>query len=210
MVTTMRSTRETIEEQENNFSSIDVLERKFPSNIEDCDSNSTVTESVEDVKLRMQQNLEKLLNYDKVMPETACAVATDVETETIHETEVNLSPKSDEDITPTSTTMQFGSEDREMIRQDMAKVNKVSDFALNVKAKVGIVLYSLAVVVVLALIVLNTGVLSVLNNDNKLKSQVLSEKQIQVQQLNDSINEISSNEHVTQIAENELDMIWSK
>ena len=108
-----------------------------------------------------------------------------------------VSNVSEDDIRPTSTTMQFG-EDIDSIREEMnmAKQNEEQTYRLNNKGRVVVVLYSLIVAVVMALIVLNSGVLSNLSNKNELKAQELNEAMQTYAQVQMDIDRISSEENI--------------
>jgi ribosomal protein L2 len=74
-----------------------------------------------------RKNLDRLLNYDRYSEQMSAAVVTEehetVSAEKVAEVEVAL---SDEDIKPTSTTMQFG-EDIEGIREEMMMERAVAE-----------------------------------------------------------------------------------
>ncbi len=169
--------------------------------------NTVNGETLDEAKVRMQKNLEKLLNYDRYNNENMSVVEDVVETTTKDTTTevVNVKPLTDEDIKPSSTTLQFGDASFQNVSNDLNRQKNESktSYKLSSKGKLLIVLYSLAVTVILALIVLNTGVLAVLKND----------KQANIDALNTTVNEynvaldervaFSANENVIDIAVNE-------
>ena len=162
-------------------------------------------EALEDAKIRMRQNLDKLLNYDKV-EEYDVAVAEPEVLETPVVSEISL---SEEDIRPTSTTMQFGDGNIDQMYNEM-KVEKTEEkksYVLSAKGKLALVLYSLAVIVIMALIVINTGVLASLSLNNTTKTEQLASLQGQYTELSGKIADISNNEHVIEVATNEFGMI---
>lgn len=125
-------------------------------------------ENLQEAKARMQQNLDKLLNYDRysesVKEEMASSVATAepvVEQQTYTFVEDAFAPVKEDDIRPTSTTMQFGEADVDQMFDEMeSKETAKQASRITGKSKLVIVLYSLAVAIVLALIAINTGFLS--------------------------------------------------
>jgi hypothetical protein len=80
-------------------------------------------------------------------------------------------------------------------------------YHLNRKGKFVVALYSLAVAVIMALIVLNTGVLAGLRTSNQAKVDLLNQKVAEYNAINQEIESISSNDHVINVAEKDLGMI---
>ena len=156
MITTRRSEGNTINAYESENGNVMLLERRETETVAN-------TESVDQARARMQDNLEKLLNYDRyseiqnsVMVESApvCEPETFVEENKMF---------ADEDIRPTSTTMQFGDGDIEKMRMDMREEQheeQSGSYRLNGKGKLVVVLYALVVTVILALIAVNSGMLA--------------------------------------------------
>lgn len=187
MVTTRRST-----EQSNSYENgsanggVQLLERPVMR------ETSVQTETQEQAKERMQRNLNKLLNYDRYAEQ-------EISEQVVENVEMNL---SEEDIRPTSTTMQFG-EDIDQIREEMRKAEQVEEpnYHLNNKGKIVAILYSLAVTIILALIVLNTGVLSSLSAQNAQKTAELNQAMNQYKAIQNQIEEVSSNQSVMEWAE---------
>ena len=212
MVTTRRDEKTTTYSQSQRGSAIDLLERKVPSY--SAITEDRVEESLEEAKERMQKNLDKLLNYDRYTEmgyvqdiEMASSVVPEIsETATVSESPVAF---SDEDIKPTTTTLQFGDGEVDKVYDDMQrqKESQKSSYRLNGAGKLVVVLYSLAVTVILALIILNTGVLASLRSGNEAKASVLDEKVAEYQMLSEKIDALSSNERVIDIAENDYGMI---
>ncbi len=155
-----------------------------------------------------RKNLDKLLNYDRYSEQMSAAVETlqpIIEEQKVEEPVISL---SEEDIRPTSTTMQFG-DDIESIREEMRmeKEEEKTEYRLNGKGKLAIVLYSLAVTVILALIVMNTGLISRLDkaiaSADVAKASVYSE----LTAIEQEIGAISDSDYIANIAQNELGMI---
>ncbi len=201
MVTTRRTSTDTASSVLDRSTSggVDVLERRTPALDEfvNCESNETVDQA----KARMRGNLDLLLNYDRYS-ETVVDKASPV-VEEIASTVEETVAMQDEDLRPSTTTMQFGDAvDADQIMNEMRREEKeVTGYKLNAKGKLVVVLYSLAVAVILALIVINTGVLARLSGEKQAKSIQLSSKIEQYQQLSSSIDDISSNEYVIEKAE---------
>lgn len=125
-------------------------------------TEKTENESVDAERLRMKSNLNRLLNYDRIVEEP----------EVIEEV-FEVAPEMatlEEDIRPTSTTLQFSGDGGEQLIQDL-KVAQESNVMTGVKqshklsskGKLVAVIYSLIVAVVLALIIVNTGILASLD-----------------------------------------------
>ena len=211
MVTTRRSVN-----MERTFDGgVAVLERPIAQE-EQVAPVQAVSVAQDDEVLNRRKNLEKLLNYDRYAETQAVAtqeVAVPVQGEatmSVENTSVEQIPValSDEDIKPTSTTMQFG-EDIDNIREEMnaKKAEKKEKIALNGKGKLVLVLYSLVVAVVFALIVINTGVLAKLNDAQTAKVAELNQAVQQYEAIVSEIESISTSEHIANVAENELGMV---
>lgn len=197
MVTTRRSSDITNSAYENGSQrgGIALLERPRSYNEQAVASVSVNTENRDAERERMQKNLDKLMNYDRYSEQQVEEV-NEVQNSAIH---------ADEDIRPTSTTMQFG-EDIDQIRQEMNKAVATSNdtsYRLNSKGKLAVILYSLAVAVILALIVLNTGVLAKLSNTASARTAELNSTIAQYQAVQSEIADISSDEHIINFAKNE-------
>ncbi|MBQ3115743.1 MAG: hypothetical protein IJC07_01810 [Clostridia bacterium] len=188
MLTARRSNESSNYATTSSNASVQVLER--PETYEEINSAKPAVDN--SAAIEMHKNLEKLLNYDRY--------AEQMQEEAVKESiavENVVSNVSEDDIRPTSTTMQFG-EDIDSIREEMnmAKQNEEQTYRLNNKGRVVVVLYSLIVAVVMALIVLNSGVLSNLSNQNELKAQELSDAMQTYSQVQMDIDRISSEEYI--------------
>ena len=157
-----------------------------------ADSNVSQTE-------RMQQNLQKLLNYDRFNEENMQQVVVDEPVKDF----------SDEDIRPTSTTMQFGDDNIDQIREEMRQkqVEEEGAYHLNAKGKIAVVLYSLVVAVILALIVLNTNVLATVSAERKSISAELNAHVTQYNAIQTEIDNISNPDYIIDVAENQYGMV---
>ncbi len=165
MITTKRTGSSSTSYSQSN-SSVAVLDRPV-SSYASFTSDTTKEETLEQANARMRENLQKLLNYDRyseTVKDSAVIEETPVETEvqTVEETTNCL----DEDIRPTSTTMQFGDDADVDIRNEAKSVAKSEkSFALSKKGKIIIALYSVVVALVFALIIINTTMLSTIRGD---------------------------------------------
>ena len=201
MITTTRRSYEMAStyEQNSSASSVELLER--PRAYVEY-NHAPVVDELADAKER-RKNLDKLLNYDRYSEQVAT-------TPEVVDSQAAPSPAafSDEDIRPTSTTMQFG-EDIDNIREEMnaAKSEEKSGYRLNGKGKVVVVLYSLVVTVILALIVLNTGLLANLSGVKAAKAEELTQVMQEYNQLTAEIDNISGSDYISSVAENEYGMV---
>ncbi|MBR1967887.1 MAG: hypothetical protein IKA11_00640 [Clostridia bacterium] len=160
--------------------------------------------NLNDAKERMQRNLDKLMNYDRYAERQAEEAA--VEEKAVMEETVSV---AEEDIRPTSTTMQFG-ENIDQIREEMKQATAVeseSSYQLNSKGKLAVILYSLAVTIILALIILNTGVLAKLSNSNTAKAAELNATIERFNEVTTKIESISDSNYIINVAENEYGMV---
>lgn len=148
---------------------------------------------------RMQKNLYKLMNYDRFAEQQMQDA----------QEEVAVSSFSDEDIRPTSTTMQFGDDNIDQIREEMRQkqVEEEGAYHLNAKGKIAVVLYSLVVAVILALIVLNTNVLATVSAERKSISAELNAHVTQYNAIQTEIDNISNPDYIIDVAENQYGMV---
>ena len=199
MVTTRRSTE--IEsktfETTSTRGGVDLLER--PRALEQVEQSQAETNSTSQSE-KMRQNLYNLLNYDRFTEENMQVSEPEIAQE--------VSNFADEDIRPTSTTMQFGDE-IEQIREEMKKSEVIEESAyhLNAKGKVAVILYSLVVTVILALIVLNTGILATFTSREKAISASLNEKVVEYNQVMSNVENISSPDYIIDVAQNQYGMV---
>ena len=191
MITTRRSYENS---SMSSRSGLDLLERPTETN----------TQATEELREKRQRNLNLILNYDK--PDI---VQQHEKAEQIVEAvcgKVEEKAYVDSDLNPTSTTMQFGKDgelDKETVKNELSRANSVEnvrDYKVNAKGRLMLALYSLAVVVVLALIILNTGVLSTLKSSNAEKEASLASIQQAYIEQQANIESISSNEYIGNMA----------
>lgn len=201
MITTRRSNGfDTIESARGG---VDVLERRASVQSE------TVPEregSMEETRAKMKSNLDRLLNYDRYS-EMEAEAAAKVQDAPVEEKAKTVA-YSDEDIRPTTTTTQFIDGDPQIFNDaEKSKEERKSAYRLNGKGKLVVVLYALVVTVILALIVLNTGVLKALSKDIAALDETYRAQAAAVSAQKAEIAEISSDAYIAQIAESELGMI---
>ena len=178
---------------------IDVLERSYAN----VNSVAATTESDEQARAKMQENLDRLMNYDRYAEIEAEEQA--VKTELVEEP---VKAHTDDDIRPTSTTMQFGDGDVSQVYNDLEKSKERKEsYKLNGKGKLVVALYALAVTVILALIVLNTGLLKALDGQVSALTATYAEKSASLAAQTAEIEAISSDAYITELAENEFGMI---
>ena len=192
MVNTTRRSSETYSAYESNRGGVSVLER--------AQENTAQVEQDDYAQLRAerQANLDKLMNYDRysAIQEEKAKETVALETPTF----------ADEDIRPTSTTMQFGDDQtrRDMVRDSVAEQHS---YHLNKNGKLVVALYALAVTVLLALIVINTGVLAKLSVAAQAKEMQLNETISRYTTLRNEIEQLSDSNRIIDIAENEYGMV---
>ena len=201
MITTRRSNG--FETADTLRGGVDVLERRI-SNVSEAPVRE---ESMDEAKARMQRNLDRLLNYDRYAEIEAEERATAIADAPVEEKAETVA-YSDDDIRPTTTTTQFIDGDPQIFN-DAAKSKDESKnaYKLNGKGKLVVVLYALVVTVILALIVLNTGVLKALTSDIAALDESYRAQAAAVSAQAAEIAELSSDAHVAQVAESELGMI---
>ena len=192
MVTTRRSSSGMNNSFENatNKGGVSLLERP-----EICEEKAIQLDGDLAQTERMKQNLQKLLNYDRFNEEN------------MQQAVVNEAVRdfAEEDIRPTSTTMQFGDENLEQIREEMksnVSVIEETSYRLNTKGKIAVMLYSLVVAVILAMIVLNTGILSRLSQAETAMANSVNTKVAEYNTLMSEIDSISSPDYVIESAQN--------
>lgn len=161
--------------------------------------NTERTESIEDVRERMKRNLDMILNYDKpaeVVSEPAPVV---------EEVAVPVAEAQDEDIRPTTTTMQFGDADVNQMFNELKEHEKTSQ-KVSGKTKFVVALYAIAVAIVFALIIINTGVLSVIKSKSELKQAELESIIAEYNAVSEDLAKLDD-DYVVNVAVNELGMI---
>lgn len=115
----------------------------------------------------------------------------------------------EDDVHPTSTTMQFGVGETESVIKDLTKTreSEKSSYKLNAKGKIVVALYAVAVMVILALIVINTGVLASLKRSNAALADDVAAVAAEYDRLIAEIDTVSSDDYVINAAENIYNMV---
>jgi len=115
----------------------------------------------------------------------------------------------EDDVHPTSTTMQFGVGETESVIKDLTKTreSEKSSYKLNAKGKIVVALYAVAVMVILALIVINTGVLASLKRSNAALADDVAAVAAEYDRLVAEIDTVSSDDYVINAAENIYNMV---
>ncbi len=145
---------------------------------------------------RRRRNLERLLNYE-VYEEKETVVEEVVDSVVTPEVAVN-----EEDIRPSATTMQFGDgEIEEMFNELPSDVEEKSSYKLTLRGKIAIALYSVAVAIIMALIVLNTSVLAKLSTSTASAQAELNALSVQVEEQLTEIASVSDDAYVLENAE---------
>ena len=205
MVTTTRRSSEISSTYEPARGGVDLLEkpRSYEEYASVAPASPATEEDFSEEKAKRQSNLEKLLNYDRYaeqMSAPTASVETKVETE--------KSALAEEDIRPTSTTMQFG-DDIDQIRREMNRTSQTHEesYHLNKKGKLVVTLYVLVVTVILALIVLNTGVLANLSAQSASKAAELDATVARFEAIQDEIEAMTDADYIIDIAQNQYGMV---
>lgn len=220
MITTRRSQSEITNERTN----VATLEREVPTSFNEYLVKDAVNEA-DDLKVseraRISQNLDLLMNYEKYLDQKEEPVKAEAPVkakaeapaapyfapERAQTVEIPEKTAAAEDLKPSSTTMQFTETDMDTLYQDLQQEEESKGYYLNAKGKMMIALYALVVVAIMALIIINTSVLSALNLSFREKSENLAALQSRYEEMNRELDEISSDEHVIEIAEDEYNMI---
>ena len=210
MITTRRSSGYEGYSEISSRGGTDVLERPRTSFAENTAPETEMSEAA--VRENMQRNLDRLMNYDRYSEIQAEEAAIKTE-EPVRETVVKETVKpavvavSDDDIRPTSTTMQFGDGDTSKVYNDLERSKEAhGSYRLNGKGKLVVALYALVVTVILALIVLNTGVLKTLDREIAELDSVRAAAMQKVAEQTAEIEYISSDAYIIEKAE-DLGMI---
>lgn len=123
-----------------------------------------------------------------------------VYTEQAYEQQAPAYAEEDADLMPTATTIQYRSDLFED-EKPVAAVEEKKRYALTSKGKLLMAVYALVVVVILALIIINTSVLKTLDGDVAEQEARLSETMSQSQAVKDDIDYYSSDEFIIEWAE---------
>lgn len=208
MVTTRRSTELNSSILDTRSGGVGLLE-KAPKTYAEYTAEPVVeTESLAEKEQRMRRNLEMLLNYDNQVKEETIETAS-TEVDMVTSSVVDEISAQDEDICPTSTTMQFGDGDLEEIYNEMNRSQESTStgYKLTLRGKIVVGVYSLIVAVIFALIVLNTSLLAGLSSSNSAKAEMLDSKIVEYNAIIEQVDSISNDSYVSNLAQNQLGMI---
>ncbi|MCQ2399695.1 MAG: hypothetical protein MJ072_04225 [Clostridia bacterium] len=157
------------------------------------DETPVQEETEEQARERQSRNLERILNYDK------CVVEEDVVREEKTKNliaELNAVELTKEDLEPSSTTMQFEGRDSAEEFYNKSANEEGFTYNLNKKGKLMIAIYSVAVAVILALIVLNSGVITAIQSRIDASNSRISQLNGQYAELQQNISDVSTNDYV--------------
>ncbi|PWM76002.1 MAG: hypothetical protein DBX59_00205 [Bacillota bacterium] len=229
MITTRRET--TVEEMARNEakSRLGLLERTTARSFNEA--YDLPTETDEEHSEHARENLDMILNYEKIMEENKRREAEiAAEAQRIEETrrfaesearaqervrmaavQVEEKPQVAEEtlVTPSGTTMQFKTDNVGELYNDLEKqqVKENQKFRLNAHGKLLAAIYAIVVVTILALIIINTSVLASIRNNNAEKAAMLAEKQAQYAKVLEEYNYVSSDDYVIKQATDEYGMV---
>ena len=160
------------------------------------------TKDDEEAKIR-NLNFDRILHYEDYIGKDKEAVSESVAAETV----VN-STASEEDTRPSSTTMQFGTADVQELFSDLKRgtAQEVKSTS-GTKLKVFVAVYTVIITAILALIVMNTGLLARLKAVNVEKAQELSSLIGEYERVYEEYELVSSDENVINEATETYNMI---
>lgn len=154
---------------------------------------SAKEENLDLAREKMRRNLDMLLNYDKVSASAVIAPEQEAQVEEV-KAEASL---QDEDIRPTGTTMQFGDVDIDQMRAEMrTEESDKKKYHITNKGKIAITIYSLIVMVIMALIVVNSGMISSYDNAISTAKAELDDKRVEYSQLQQENQHVSSDGYI--------------
>ena len=195
MITTRRSTESTNYSYEHQTSNggVALLEREEVKSQE----SAITTDNLQEVRERMQSNLDKLLNYDRYTEEVKDSI--------VEEVAIAEQTFADEDIRPTSTTMQFGDGDIQQMYKEMNK-QQTEDasgaYKLSNKGKFVVVMYALVIAVVMAIIVINSGLLNTRQAQLQSSLDAYNQRLASYQVMLENKESLSSADYIIEQAEN--------
>ena len=113
--------------------------------------------------------------------------------------------ESDENLMPSSTTMQFESYEDNDIYEEVRPKNETDlqkKYKINTKGKVLIAVYALVVATILSLIVINSRMLKSLDNSISGYTSKITELTEQYSKVNEELDYVKSDEVIVEKAEN--------
>ena len=161
-------------------------------------------ETPEETRARKSRNLDKIMNFEKYQLEEERDSAPQKLDELIRSVDgVQL---TSEDLAPSSTTMQFKDKKSAEDFYESAANEEKFTFKLNTRGKLLIAVYAAVVAVILAFIILNTGIINSIQNKLSEKEAMVENLQSAYAQIEENIKEVSSDEYVINKAVNEYNM----
>ncbi len=165
------------------------------------DEEISAQETEEQIHERKAKYLERLLNYEKYS-----TVQEDVEDYAVlDETEeVDNLELTKEDLLPSSTTLQFEGENS--VEKFQKRENYVSK-GIRSTGKLLIVAYCVLVSIVMALIIVNTGIINSLDSTSTQKQEMLEDIKGQYMSVISEIDYTNSEEFIVKTAEEAYNMV---
>ena len=148
-----------------------------------------------DGQVPCSSRMDRLVNYNKYQQEEKSQITNE------------MAFVNNEDTCPTKTTMQYSEVKIEEEKTSLSVNNENVNYQINSKTKMLLVVYSLVVAVIMAFIIINTSVLASLSTSNSQKQAELATVTAEYNQIKDTYNQISSDEHVIKLAETEYNMV---
>lgn len=190
-------------ETSENKSDTMVMDRDGVVSAFDIIEEAKVGETEQQLKERKSRCLDRLLNYEQYTATKEAPSAEDVLERAISDVDgVRLTK---EDILPSSTTMQFEGEDTEDVLEN--EISIVSSRRVKPIGKLLIVAYCALVSIIMALIVVNTGIINSLDDSATEKRDKINDLQSQYGQVIDDVDYVNSEDYIKDVVENEYEMV---
>ena len=110
-----------------------------------------------------------------------------------------------DDLLPSSTTMQF--ENNEEIEDFEKDIDVSSSKSVKPIGKLLIVAYCALVSIIMALIIVNTGIINNLNDSATERRERVNDLQSEYKRVMDEVDNVNSEDYVKKVAENEYEMV---
>lgn len=158
----------------------------------------------------IKSNLDKILHYERYRGEnkenTVSVPEKQAENRNVYSSAAATAERpriahpeeETEDLRPSSTTMQFGSDEENDVYEevDYAKETHKEEFRLSSKGKVLIAIYSLVVAIILSLIIINSRMLKSLDNSISSYRQKADEVRAETSRIEAEIADLTSEETI--------------
>ena len=171
--------------------------------IEEAKANETEAE----LKERKSRCLDRLLNYEQYTVEKN----NKEEKVSVEDTLDKMISDADgmqltkDDLLPSSTTMQF--ENNEEIEDFEKDIDVSSSKSVKPIGKLLIVAYCALVSIIMALIIVNTGIINNLNDSATERRERVNDLQSEYERVMDEVDNVNSEDYIKNVAENEYDMV---